>query len=131
MFLLLANSNVPLFVFVAMLVPNWNINISNIARRSIEVEWSHYSPNHPYQLVLYTVVCTPTHGKAGPTILNVDKANDRSHVERLTPGTNYTVEVVALIFNDQSGAYMYRLKRSQKENVETDEGGEANDFSRM
>ena len=101
---------------------NWNIlNISNIAIGSISAVWPHYSPNHPYELVAYAVVCTPTSSKFGPTILTVEKSMDRSEVDRLRPGTNYTVEIVALNYNNQTG--QYSLVRSQSESLESKEGG--------
>ena len=97
------------------------MNISDVKRRSINVVWAHYSPDHPYQLVIYAVVCTPTSGKAGSTVFNVNKYNDRADVGRLHTGTNYTVEIVALVNNNQTGEVS--LRKSQKVYVTTVEGG--------
>ena len=109
----------------ALLLANWNIlNISNVGIKSISVEWSHFSPDPPHNLGFYAVVCTPTHGKAGPTILSVDKARDRAEVDRLRPGTNYTVQVVAFIYINETETFT--LRRSQKAYAETIEGGKNN-----
>ena len=98
-----------------------NVNISDVKRRSIHVEWAHYAPDPPYQLTVYAVVCTPTSGKAGSTVFNVDKYSDRVDVGRLHTGTNYTVEIVALVNNNQTGDVS--LRKSQKVYVTTVEGG--------
>lgn len=109
-------------LFVAMLVANWNIvNISNIEVKSISVTWTPYTPGNQDELILYAVVCTPTHGKAGPTILSVDRDSDRADVGRLRAGTNYTVHVVALTKHHVSGEMS--LKRSQEAYAGTIEGG--------
>ncbi|XP_068682562.1 uncharacterized protein [Montipora foliosa] len=105
----------------ATVVADWtNVNISDVKRRSINVAWTHYSPDQPYQLVIYAVVCTPTSGKAGSTVFNVDKYSDREDVGRLHTGTNYTVEIVALVNNNQTGEVS--LRKSQKVYVTTVEG---------
>ena len=115
-------------LFTALLVANWNIlNISNAGIKTVSVEWSHYSPDPPYSLGFYGVVCTPTHGKPGPTIFNVDKANDRADVDRLRPGTNYTVQVVAFIYIN--GTETFSLRRSHKAYAETIEGGKNNVYA--
>ena len=99
-----------------------NVNISDVKRRSIHVEWAHYAPDPPYQLIVYAVVCTPTSGKAGLTVFNIDKNSDRVDVGRLHTGTNYSVEIVALVISyNQTGDV--NLRKSQKVYVTTVEGG--------
>ncbi|XP_015769308.1 PREDICTED: uncharacterized protein LOC107347850 [Acropora digitifera] len=131
----------------ATLVEDWNIvSISDVRPRSIHVEWSHYSPQSPFQVIVYTVVCTPTNDEAGSTLLNIkDTSIHEVDVTRLHFSTNYSVELVAFINNtfinntfinntfinntfinntfinnSQTGEFI--LRRSQKAYVVTPEG---------
>ncbi|XP_068728477.1 mucin-like protein isoform X2 [Montipora capricornis] len=95
--------------------------MSYVERRSIHAEGAHYAPDPPYQLIVYAVVCTPTNGKAGLTVFNVDKNSDRVDVGRLHTGTNYSVEIVALVISyNQTGDVS--LRKSQNVYVTTVEG---------
>ncbi|XP_074632006.1 uncharacterized protein LOC141890434 isoform X2 [Acropora palmata] len=106
----------------ASLVTDWNIvNISDVRTRGMHVEWSLYSPRSPYHVVVYSIVCTPTNGEFGSTVLNVNNTNVRkADVGRLHFGTNYSVELVAFVRNTQTGGFS--LRRSQKAYFETLEG---------
>ena len=98
------------------------MNISDVRKRSMHVEWSRYSPQPPYQVIVYTVVCTPTNDDVGSTVLNIN--DTRIHevdVGRLHFATNYSVELVAFVNNSQTG--VFSLRRSQKAYVVTLEGG--------
>ena len=89
----------------------------------IVVEWHHHSPlTYPHELFAYAVVCTPTDGKLGPTLTTVRGNINRTEVHRLRPGTNYSLEIVALIINNQTEEIT--LEKSQRNSLETDEGGE-------
>lgn len=108
------------------------MNISDVRPRSIHVEWSHYSPQSPFQVIVYTVVCTPTNDEVGSTLLNIeDTSIHEVDVTRLHFSTNYSVELVALINNsfinnsfiNNSQTGEVTLRRSQKAYVVTPEGG--------
>lgn len=104
-------------------MPNWSIfNITKIDLDKVVVEWHHHPPvTYPLELFAYAVVCTPTDGKLGPTLTTVRGNINRTEVHRLRPGTNYSVEIVALIYNNQTEEIT--LEKSQSEDLETDEGG--------
>ena len=104
-------------------MPNWIIfNITKIDLDKVEVEWHHHPPvMYPLELFAYAVVCTPTDGKLGPTLTTVRGNINRTEVHRLRPGTNFSVEIVALICNNQTEEIT--LERSQSKDLETDEGG--------
>ena len=104
-------------------MPNWSVfNITKIDLDKIVVEWHHHPPvTSPLELFAYAVVCTPTDGKLGPTLTTVRGNINRTEAHRLRPGTNYSVEIVALIYNNQTEEIT--LKKSQSEDLETDEGG--------
>ena len=113
-----------IYIYIlATLVPNWSIfNITKIDLDKIVVEWHHHPPvTYPLDLFAYAVVCTPTDGKLGPTLTTVRGNINRTEVLRLRPGTNYSVEIVALIKNNQTEEIT--LEKSQTEGLETDEGG--------
>lgn len=112
-----------IYIFLATLVPNWIIfNITKIDLDKVEVEWHHHPPvTYPLELFAYAVVCTPTDGKLGPTLTTVRGNINRTEVHRLRPGTNFSVEIVALIYNNQTEEIT--LERSQSKDLETDEGG--------
>ena len=113
-----------IYIYIlATLVPNWSIfNITKIDLDKIVVEWHHHPPvTYPLDLFAYAVVCTPTDGKLGPTLTTVRGNINRTEVLRLRPGTNYSVEIVALIYNNQTEEIT--LEKSQTEGLETDEGG--------
>ena len=98
------------------------MNISDVRSRGMHVEWSVYSPQSPYHVVVYSVVCTPTNDEFGSTVLNVNDTSIRkADVERLHFSTNYSVEIVAFISNNQTGGVS--LRRSQKAYFVTLEGG--------
>ena len=109
----------------ASLVTDWHIvNISDVSARAMHIEWSLYSPGSPYHVVIYSIVCTPTNGEFGSTVLNVNVTNVRkADVGRLHYGTNYSVELVAFVKNTQTGGFS--LRRSQKAYFETFEGGKS------
>ena len=87
------------------------------------VEWHHHPPlTYPHELFAYAVVCTPTDGMLGPTLTTVGGNINRTEVHRLRPGTNYSLEIVALIINNQTEEIT--LEKSQRNSLETDEGGE-------
>ena len=89
----------------------------------IVIEWHHHPPlTYPHELFAYAVVCTPTDGKLGPTLSTVRGNINRTEVHRLRPGTNYSLEIVALIINNQTEEIT--LEKSQRNSLETDEGGE-------
>ena len=89
----------------------------------IVVEWHHHPPlTYPHELFAYAVVCTPTDRKLGPTLTTVRGNINRTEVHRLRPGTNYSLEIVALIINNQTEEIT--LEKSQRNSLETDEGGE-------
>jgi len=71
---------------------------------------------------LYAVVCTPTLGEAGPTILTVDSGLNSSKVERLRPYTNYTAQVIALVKTSPWEEISFQV--SEEAYFQTDEGGE-------
>ena len=104
-------------------MPNWIIfNITKIDLDKVVVEWHHHPPvTYPLELLAYAVVCTPTDGKLGPTLTTVRGNINRTEVHRLRPGTNFSVETVALIYNNQTEEIT--LERSQSKDLETDEGG--------
>ena len=104
-------------------MPNWIIfNITKIDLDKVVVEWHHHPPvTYPLELFAYAVVCTPTDGKLGPTLTTVRGNINRTEVHRLRPGTNFSVEIVALIYNNQTEEIT--LERSQSKDLETDEGG--------
>ena len=104
-------------------MPNWIIfNITKIDLDKVEVEWHHHPPvMYPLELFAYAVVCTPTDGKLGPTLTTVRGNINRTEVHRLRPGTNFSEEIVALIYNNQTEEIT--LERSQSKDLETDEGG--------
>ena len=104
-------------------MPNWSIfNITKIDLDKIVVEWHHHPPvTYPLDLFAYAVVCTPTDGNLGPTLTTVRGNINRTEVLRLRPGNNYSVEIVALIYNNQTEEIT--LEKSQSESLETDEGG--------
>ena len=112
-----------IYIFLATRVPNWIIfNITKIDLDKVVVEWHHHPPvTYPLELFAYAVVCTPTDGKLGPTLTTVRGNINRTEVHRLRPGTNFSVEIVALIYNNQTEEIT--LERSQSEDLETDEGG--------
>lgn len=88
----------------------------------MHVEWSLYSPQSPYHVVVYSIVCTPTNGDFGSTVINVNDTNVRkADVGRLHFGTNYSVELVAFVRNNQTDGSS--LRRSQKAFFKTLEGG--------
>ena len=88
----------------------------------MHVEWSRYSPPSPFQVIVYTVVCTPTNDEVGSTLLNIKDTRIREvDVGRLHFSTNYSVELVAFINNSQTGEIS--LRRSQKAYFVTPEGG--------
>lgn len=111
------------FLSSASLVTDWNIvNISDVRTRGMHVEWSLYSPQSPYHVVVYSIVCTPTNGDFGSTVINVNDTNVRkADVGRLHFGTNYSVELVAFVRNNQTDGSS--LRRSQKAYFKTLEGG--------
>ena len=89
----------------------------------IVIEWHHHPPlTYPHELFAYAVVCTSTDGKLGPTLSTVRGNINRTEVHRLRPGTNYSLEIVALIINNQTEEIT--LEKSQRNSLETDEGGE-------
>ena len=89
----------------------------------IVIEWHLHPPlTYPLELFAYAVVCTPTDGKLGPTLSTVRGNINRTEVHRLRPGTNYSLEIVALIINNQTEEIT--LEKSQRNSLETDEGGE-------
>ena len=98
---------------------DWNIvNISDVRTRSMHVEWSRYSLHSPFQVIVYTVVCTPTNDEVGSTLLNIkDTSIHKVDVGRLHFSTNYSVELVAFVNNSQTGEVS--LRRSQKAYVVT------------
>ena len=104
-------------------MPNWIIfNITKIDLDKVVVEWHHHPPvTYPLELFAYAVVCTPTDRKLGPTLTTVRGNINRTEVHRLRPGTNFSVEIVALIYNYQTEEIT--LERSQSKDLETDEGG--------
>ena len=104
-------------------MPNWSIfNITQIELDKIVVEWHHHPPvTSPLELSAYAVVCTPTDGKLGPTLTTVRGNINRTEVHRFRRGTNYSVEIVALIYNNQTEEIT--LEKSQSEGMESDEGG--------
>lgn len=104
-------------------MPNWIIfNITKIDLDKVVVEWHHHPPvMYPLELFAYAVVCTPTDGKLGPTLTTVRGNINRTEVHRLRPGTSFSVEIVALIYNNQTEEIT--LERSQSKDLETDEGG--------
>ena len=104
-------------------MPNWIIfNITKIDLDKVVVEWHHHPPvTYPLELFAYAVVCTPTDGKLGPTLTTVRGNINRTEVHRLRPGTNFSVEIVTLIYNNQTEEIT--LERSQSKDLETDEGG--------
>ena len=110
-------------IFLATLVANWSIfNITQTELDKIAVEWHHHPPvTPPLELSAYAVVCTPTDGKLGPTLTTVRGNINRTEVHRVRRGTNYSVEIVALIYNNQTEEIT--LQKSQSEGMETDEGG--------
>ena len=90
----------------------------------IVVEWHHHPPlTYPLELFAYAVVCTPTDGKLGPTLTTVRGNINRTEVHRLRPGANYSLEIVALVIDNQTEEIT--LEKSQRNSLETDEGGEA------
>ena len=118
------------------------MSISDVRPRSMHVKWSRYSLHSPFQVIVYTVVCTPTNDEVGSTLLNIkDTSIHEVDVGRLHFSTNYSVELVAftnntfinnsfinnsfinntLINNSQTGEFI--LRRSQKAYVVTPEGG--------
>ena len=118
------------------------MSISDVRPRSMHVEWSHYSPQSPLQVIVYTVVCTPTNDEVGSTLLNIkDSSIHEVDVKRLHFSTNYSVELVAFINNtfsnhsfinnsfvnnsfiNNSQTGEVSLRRSQKAYVVTPEGG--------
>ena len=105
------------------------MNISDVRPRSMHVEWSHYSPQSPFQVIVYTVVCTPTNDEVGSTLLNIkDTSIHEVDVGRLHFSTNYSVELVAFINNtfiNNSQTGEVSLRRSQKAYVVTPEGGKS------
>ncbi|KAK2567419.1 hypothetical protein P5673_008230, partial [Acropora cervicornis] len=107
------------FTAAATLVEDWNIvNISDVRTRSMHVEWSRYSLHSPFQVIVYTVVCTPTNDEVGSTLLNIkDTSIHKVDVGRLHFSTNYSVELVAFVNNSQTGEVS--LRRSQKAYVVT------------
>ena len=104
-------------------MPNWIIfNITKIDLDKVVVEWHHHPPvTYPLELFAYAVVSTPTDRKLGPTLTTVRGNINRTEVHRLRPGTNFSVEIVALIYNNQTEEIT--LERSQSKDLETDEGG--------
>ena len=89
----------------------------------IVVEWHHHPPlTYLHELFAYAVVCTPTDGKLGPTLTTVRGNINRTEVHRLRPGTNYSLEIVALVIDNQTEEIT--LEKSQRNSLETDEGGE-------
>ena len=89
----------------------------------IVIEWHLHPPlTYPLELFAYAVVCTPTDGKLGPTLSTVRGNINRTEVHRLRHGTNYSLEIVALIINNQTEEIT--LEKSQRNSLETDEGGE-------
>ena len=89
----------------------------------IVVEWHHHPPlTYPHELFAYAVVCTPTDGKLGPTLTTVRGNINRTEIHRLRPGANYSLEIVALVIDNQTEEIT--LEKSQRNSLETDEGGE-------
>lgn len=120
-----SKKDVLFFTFVGTPEAGWSIrSISNVTTKSIIVEWFHQSANYPFVLGFYAVVCTPTNGDAGPTIKNVYSNENKTIVGRLRPRTNYTVHIVAFIYNNQTDGII--LRRSQEASTETFEGGKEN-----
>ena len=111
-----------LYLIVAELIANWVINTSNIDAASVRATWPYYSPSLHEELFLYAVVCTPTLGEAGPTILTVDSGVTSSKIERLRPYTNYTAQVIALVKTSPWEGISFQ--GSEEAYFETDEGGE-------
>lgn len=111
----------PLSIIVADPITNWVINTSNIDVASVDATWPHYSPSVHEKLFLYAVVCTPTLGEAGPTILTVEPGVNSSKVERLRPYTNYTAQVIALVETNPWEEISFQ--GSEEAYFKTDEGG--------
>lgn len=88
---------------------------------SVDTAWPHYSSSLQEDLFLYAVVCTPTLGEAGPTILTVEAGVNSSKVERLRPYTEYTAQVLALVKSVPGEEISF--KGSQEVHFKTDEGG--------
>ena len=98
------------------------MNISDVRTRSMHVEWSRYTPRSPDQVIVYTVVCTPTNDVVGSTVLNINGTTIHEvDVGRLHFTTNYSVELVAFVNNSQTG--VVSLRRSQKVYVVTPDAG--------
>lgn len=110
-----------LYLIVAELITNWVINTSTIDVASVDATWPHYSPSVHEELFLYAVVCTPTLGEAGPTILTVEPGVNSSKVERLRPYTNYTAQVIALVKTKPWEEISFQ--GSEEIYFKTDEGG--------
>ena len=110
-----------LFLLVAELLTNWMINTSNVGTATVDAAWPHYYSGLYEELFLYAVVCTPTLGEAGPTILTVEPGVNSSRVERLRPYTEYTAQVIALVKRDPEGEISF--KGSEEAHFKTDEGG--------
>ena len=115
-----------LFLLVAELLTDWVINTSNAGMATVDAAWPHYSYGQNEELLLYAVVCTPTLGEAGPTILTIEPGVNSSKVERLRPYTEYTAQVIALGKSDPGEEMSF--KGSMVAYFKTDEGGKRRNF---
>ena len=97
------------------------INTSNVGMDTVDAAWPHYSSDLNEELFLYAVVCTPTFGEAGPTILTVEPGVNSSKVERLLPYMEYTAHVIALVKSNPGEEISF--KGSEETYFKTDEGG--------
>ena len=87
----------------------------------MNVSWAYYTPDNPYNVTLYAVVCTPTNQDTGPTVATASEKQIQLEVLRLRALTNYSVQVLALAVNLITGAVTF--KGSQILDVSTVEGG--------
>ena len=97
------------------------INTSNVGVDTVDAAWPHYSSGVNEKLFLYAVVCTPTLGEPGPTILTLEPGVNSSKVERLRPYTEYTAQVIALVKSNPGEQISF--KGSMEANFTTEEGG--------
>ena len=87
----------------------------------MNVSWASYVPDPPYNFYLYAVVCTPTNQDAGLTVTIANGTQTHLEVPQLRALTEYSVQVLAVIFHEESGAFSF--KGSHILTVSTLEGG--------
>ena len=75
---------------------------------SIDVSWASYVTDPPYLLGFYAIVCTPTNQDAGPTVAIANDTQTQLEVLRLRALTEYSVQVLTVRVNTESGALSFK-----------------------